>query len=355
MPFTQDNRLLAVDTPLGSNELLLTAFKGKEGISRLFEFDLAMLSENHSVSFEAIIGQNVTISVTLSDGGKRYFNGIVSSFSQGRGGGQQGGDPRFSYYGAKVVPWTWLLTTTADSRIFRKKSVPDIIKQIFNEKGLTDFSDRHTKTYNPREYCVQYRETDFNFISRLMEEEGIWYFYEHDNGKHTMVLADSSAQHKPCPNQSDAHYQISAGGWMARDVVTGFEKIKEIRAGKYTLNDYDFKKPKTDLKSEVPTKEPVTSQPLPPPEREIYDHPGLYETKSDGDRLTKLRMEEEETQITKIHGSSVCRAFTSGYRFTILDHYRGDMNNKDYVFVTIEHNASHATEYSGTDALSGDE
>ena len=134
MVYTQEHRLIAIDTPLGKDVLLLTGFSGNEGISQLFNFELGLLSENHSVAFPDIIGKNVTVSVKLADGDKRYFNGIVSRFCQLRGGGEAGGDPRFSHYTATMVPWPWLLTRTADSRIFQKLSIPDIVEKIFGEK-----------------------------------------------------------------------------------------------------------------------------------------------------------------------------------------------------------------------------
>ncbi len=335
MPYRQENRLIAIDTPLGKDVLLLAGFRGTEGISRLFSFELNMLSEKHNIAFEDIIGKNVTISVVLADEDKRYFNGLISRFSQGRGGGEVGGDPRFSHYRATMVPWPWLLTRTADSRIFQKLSVPDIVEKIFKEKGFSDFKVKLHNSYEKRDYCVQYRETDFNFVSRLLEEEGIHYFFEHEDGKHTLVLADAPQENKPCPKQKTARYQISAGGWLEEDVITGLEKMQEIRPGKYSLSDFNFEIPNTGLEVNVPGK-----QKLGPGEREVYDYPGLYTKKAEGDRLAKIRMEEEEAQITKIAGSSNCRAFTSGYRFTLSDFYRTDMNNKDYVLTSLEHEAN---------------
>jgi type VI secretion system secreted protein VgrG len=335
MPYTQENRLIAIDTPLGKDVLLLAGFRGTEGLSRLFSFELNILSENHNISFEDIIGKNVTISVVLADEDKRYFNGLISRFSQGRGGGEAGGDPRFSHYRAAMVPWPWLLTRTADSRIFQKLSVPDIVEKIFKEKGFSDFKVKLHDSYEKRDYCVQYRETDFNFVSRLLEEEGIHYFFEHEDGKHTLVLADAPQENNPCPKQKTARYQISVGGWLEEDVITGLEKMQEIRPGKYSLSDFNFEIPNTGLEVNVPSK-----QKLGPGEREVYDYPGLYTKKTEGDRLAKIRMEEEEAQITKIAGSSNCRAFTSGYRFTLSDFYRSDMNNKDYVLTSLEHEAN---------------
>lgn len=342
MAYTQENRLITIDTPLGKDVLLLTGFSGTEGISNLFSFELDMVSENHSITFKDIIGKSVTVSITLPEGDKRFFSGIISRFSQGSGGGEAGGDPRFSYYTATMVPWLWLLTRTADSRIFQKLSVPDIVEKVFGEKGFLDYKVLLDGTYEPRDYCVQYRETDFNFISRLLEDEGIFYFFEHEQGKHTLVLADAPDKHKPCPKQESARYQISAGGWLEQDVITALEWMQEIQAGKYTLSDYNFEIPGTDLKVEAPSQ-----QALGPGEREIYDYPGEYDKRSGGERLANIRMQEQEASITTVTGSSVCRAFTSGYRFDLQDYYRDDMNNKPYVLISLDHGATEPVGVSG--------
>jgi type VI secretion system secreted protein VgrG len=342
MIYTQENRFIAIDTPLGPDVLLLAGFSGTEGLSSLFGFELDLLSENHSIVFSDIIGKNVTVSVTLADGDKRFFNGIVSRFSQGRGGGEAGGDPHFSYYSATMVPWLWLLTRTADSRIFQKLSVPDIVEQIFGEKGFSDYKMLLNDSYEKRDYCVQYRETDFNFISRLLEDEGIFYFFEHEQGKHTLVLADAPDKHRPCPKQASARYQISAGGWLEDDVITGLEWMQEIQVGKYTLSDFNFEIPSTSLKVEAPSQ-----QSLGPGEREIYDYPGEYTKRAGGDRLANIRMQEEEAKITTVTGSSVCRAFTSGYRFDLLEYFRDDMNNKPYVLASVNHEVTEPVGVSG--------
>ncbi|MBW2737600.1 MAG: type VI secretion system tip protein VgrG, partial [Deltaproteobacteria bacterium] len=299
----------------------------------------------HNIKFEDIIGKNVTVSIILADGDKRFFNGIISSFSQGSGGGETGGDPHFSHYTATMVPWFWLLTRTADSRIFQKLSVPDIVEKIFTEKEFLDYKLLLNDSYEKRDYCVQYRETDFNFISRLLEEEGICYFFEHEEKKHTLILADASDKFKPCPKQESARYQISAGGWLEEDVITSMEKMQEIRPAKYSINDFNFEIPGTDMKVDVSTK-----QMLGPGEREIYDYPGLYTKKAQGERLTTIRMEEEETKITTITGSSDCRAFTSGYRFDLLEYFREDMNNKPYVLVSVNHGATEPVGGSGQES-----
>ena len=333
--YTHENRLIAIETPLGPDVLLLREFSGTESVSRLFSYRLTLLSENHRIAFADIIGKNVTLSIQLNSGEKRFINGIVASFSQSGSGTERIETSTFSQYSATLVPWPWLLTRTSDIRIFQELSVPDIIKKIFQEKGLSDFSLRLHDQYEKKVYCVQYRETDFNFVSRLMEEEGIYYFFEHEARKHTLVLADSTADHPPCPGQGTARYQQTEGAFLDEDVISALEVKQEIRAGKFTLNDYNFETPQTKL-----TAEAVSRVELGPGEREIYDYPAEYEKRPQGDRLAKIFMEGEEAQIMSISGSGNCRAFRTGYRFELQDYFRDEMNNKSYVLTEISHAAA---------------
>lgn len=175
---TQKDRQLAVHTPLGEDVLLLSSFTGHECISRLFCYSLEMLSEDHAIAARDIVGKNVTFSVRRADGEPRYFNGFVSRFSAGDG------ETGLRRYTAEVVPWLWFLTQTADCRIFQNRTVPQIIERIFQDLGFKDFESTGIRGEHPaREYCVQYRETDFNFVSRLMEEEGIFHFFRHEDGQ----------------------------------------------------------------------------------------------------------------------------------------------------------------------------
>lgn len=351
--YTQENRLLAIETPLGPDALLLTDFRGKEGLSSLFGFELKLLSGNHDIPFEDIIGKNVTVSIRLEDGNLRYFNGLVSSFRQASGD-QPGRENQLTYdCTATMVPWLWLLTRTADSRIFQELSVPDIIEKIFSDHGFSDFSFRLHSNYEIRNFAVQYRETDFNFISRLLEEEGIFYYFEHEEDKHTLILSDSPDEHHPCLGQESVSFQINTQGAPQEDVITHIEVMKEIRAGKYSLSDFNFETPSTDLEVSADSK-----QNLGPGEREIYDFPGEYPKRNEGDRLVNIRMEEEEAQITTINGESNCRAFTSGYRTKLVDYHRDDMNEKEFVLVRLEHRASQEGSYrsgesSGSESVTG--
>jgi len=180
--FTQDKRVIKITTPLGPDVLLLAGFSGQEAISSLFEFHLDLLAENRrQINFDELLGKKVAVEVMLPDDEKRYFSGHLNSFSQGAR------DQRFTRYRAEMVPQFWFLTRNAQSRIFQHLTVPDILKKVLQGVDVTfELKD----TYQPRDYCVQYRESDFNFASRLMEEEGIYYFFKHAADSHKMVLAD---------------------------------------------------------------------------------------------------------------------------------------------------------------------
>ena len=343
MPYTQENRLISITTPLGKDVLLLAGFTGHEAISRLFSFHLDLLSEHGPIDFEKIIGKNVTISVTQANNTQRYFNGIVSHFAQ------SGSDARFTHSQMEVVPWTWLLTRFADCRIFHNKQVGDIVEQVLSDHGFQDYKFLLNGNYSAMEYCVQYRETDFNFISRLMEQNGIFYFFQHEKGKHTMVIADSSTAHEPCPGQKSAGYNLVSGGIDEVDTVNSWNIEQELRSGKYTLTDYNFKTPSANLTASEPSVIHVGGN----AKFEIFDFPGDYTTRAGGSALAKLRMQEEEAGHLVATGSSVCRAFTTGYKFDLTDHHQASMN-VSYVLTEIQHIASSGDTYTLSGGGSGE-
>ena len=321
--YTQDGKLFKIDTPLGKDVLLLRGFKGTEGISRLFSFALDLLSENSSISFSDIVGKNVTISLKQPDGSYRYLNGIISRFAQHATGEE------FTSYSAEMVPWLWLLTRNADCRIFKNKSIPDIITQVFSDLGFNDYTNSLQASYDPREYCVQYRESSFNFVSRLMEQYGIFYFFKHEQGRHTLVMGDSPTAHSACPVQSSVRY-IPVSGGLDEDLITEWRIEQELRTGKYSHTDYNFKTPSTGLMTSEPTIHEVGGN----SKLEIYDYFGEHLTKDAGQSLAKIRIQEEEAQHLVAHGRSHCRMFVSGYKFTLEEHQRKDMNT-DYVLTEI--------------------
>ena len=169
MALTQQDREVEIITPLGKDVLLLQDMTVSEELGRLFTIDAEVLSKEN-ISFEDLLGQNVSIRVNLAES-KRFFNGYVSGMSQAVDEGH------YARYNITLKPWFWFLTRTSDCKIFQNQTVPDIFKQVCNGLGFTDIEDKLTASYRTWEYCVQYRETDFNFLSRLLEQEGIYYYF----------------------------------------------------------------------------------------------------------------------------------------------------------------------------------
>jgi type VI secretion system secreted protein VgrG len=338
MAVTQDTHRIAISTPLGKDVLLLRGLSGSEAVSQIFRFDLDLLSEKDSIKFQDVVGKSVTVQINTADGGKRYLNGFLSAFSQGPQ------ERHLTAYQAQMVPWLWFLTRTADCRIFQNQKVPDIIQKIFTDLKFHDFELRLYGTYTPRDYCVQYRETDFNFVSRLMEEEGISYFFDHQDGKHVLVLADDPAAYKPCPNQETARYSFyGPGATYQDDLVTEWHYYEEFRPGAWAQTDYNFETPSTSLAVTVNGKNPY----------EIYEYPGEHNVRSLGDRLSKIRLQEQTVPAVVSRGTSTCRNFRSGFQFTLQGHYRSDLNQK-YLITAVRHNANQGGNYE-VGAPGGDE
>lgn len=346
MMFTQEDRLMSISTPLGADVLLLTGFSGREEISRMFSYSLELVSEDNDIAPMDIIGKNVTVKVALEDGRTRYINGVIAQFTQTRVGGEDEQVLQNSTYAATLVPWLWFANRGVNSRIYQGKDVKQIVEQVCTRWESKDYRmDGLTGEYQPREYCVQYRETDFNFICRLLEEEGIYFYFAHEDGKHTLVLADNPQEHKPCPVQDVVRCQLSGGATVLTEgVITGMGWNQEVRFGKYTLKDYNYLTPATDLKVEV-----GEQQRSGPDEREYYLYPARYTTRSEGERLVNLRMQAEEARVKTMHGVSNCRTFASGYRFNLQEHPRADLNGKPYVITSVTHQARQPIGGSGED------
>lgn len=326
MTHTQTNRRIAIATPLGKDVLLLRGFTGSEAVSQPFHFDLDLLSENDSIKFQDIVGKNVTLRIHDIDGAERHWNGFISRFAQG------GQDRRFTSYRAQMVPWLWFLTRTADCRIFQNKAIPDILQKVFADLGFKDFELRLYGTFAPRDYCVQYRETDFNFVSRLMEEEGIYYYFKHQEGKHTLIVANDPAAHEACPGQETVRYDSrgsASGGIAYEDVVTEWQQYEEFRPGAWAQTDYNFETPSTNLAVTVNGRNPY----------EIYEYPGEHGVRAEGDRLARIRLQEQTAACVVTQGASGCRHFTSGFKVTLSDHYRSDAN-QPYLLTSVRHIAT---------------
>ncbi len=203
--YTQASRYLSVTTPAGADVLLLRSCRGEEGLSTPFQFNLDMVSENSAVDFSAIVGKGATVKIESSNNATRYVHGIMTRFVQA---GSTGGGV-FTVYHGELRPWFWLLRMASDNCVYQQKSTIDIVKAVFDGLGFSDYKDSTTGTYSPRDYAVQYGESSFDFVSRLLEEDGIHYFFEHADGKHTLVLADDSDAHTDCLGPTAIRYSKS--------------------------------------------------------------------------------------------------------------------------------------------------
>jgi type VI secretion system secreted protein VgrG len=323
MPLNQDTRSLAITTPLADNVLALRSFSIREQLGRLFQIDAELSSEDGGIDLDDVVGNNVTIRLSLSQGGDRFFNGFVSRLTQVA---DQSG---YAHYRATIVPWLWFLTRTADCRIFQTQSAPDIIEAVFKGHGFHDYKLSLSGSYVTRDYCVQYRETDFNFVSRLMEQEGIYYFFQHENGKHTLVLADSISAHSPYTGYEEITFNRVDTGASDREVITDWTMEKEAQPVACALNDFDFTKPKTSLRSNT-----NVSRPYGAAQFEIYDYPGEYVDPSEGDRLSGVRLDELQTQYQTLYGQASARGVVTGSTFTLKNHPRDDQND-DYLVTGV--------------------
>lgn len=330
---TQFGRLLHLtNAPVPDDVLLPRAFQGVEEISRLFLFDVELLAEHFkadAIDPKALLGQPVTISAALTSdyrgGPRRPFNGIVRRFTHGEE------DPRFVQYRMELVPWLWLLTLTSDCRIFQDLTVPEIVKQLFEEfraeyPTLVSFRFALTGTYTKLDYCVQYRETDFDFVSRLLEQEGICWWFEHSEDAHTLVLTDTRNGHPPCPDQPAARYEPRGGYGERENTVTGFTLDRELRSDRWTMRDYHFQMPGRTLHVTRATDSAAGDR------REVFDYPGRYAERfhkpeerlnkvgDEGDRLVGWRMQQTASSGLVGRGASYCWGFTPGYRFELEQH-----------------------------------
>jgi type VI secretion system secreted protein VgrG len=316
---TQKDRLFRVDTPLGTDVLLLQRFAGEEGVSTPFHYTLDLLSEEEAIDPADLLRKPMTVTIELMDG-TRQIHGLVRRFVQ------LGQADELTMYQAEIVPWFWFLGLSHDCKIFQGKSVLEIVQEVFDGLKYSDYDIRCSQSYDPRPYCVQYRETHLNFVSRLFEEEGIFYFFEHSDDKHLLVVADANDAAKPCPGQEKARMAVEARS--DEDLVTELRVESHVHIGAITLRDYDFTRPSLSLQSSA-TGEGV---------EEVYDYPGRYADLSAGERYARILLQEGQHRGQLVHGESTCRAFRSGYRFGLDEHYRPDAN-QDYVLLHVRQRA----------------
>jgi type VI secretion system secreted protein VgrG len=331
--FHEGSRLLRFYSPLeGDKALLVETVTGEARLSSPYRFTLGLLSKSSSIDLQDLLGKNVSVGVRLADGSEHFINGYVNVFGFTRS------DGGFAFYHAEIVPWLAFLQRRTNSRIFQDASVVDVLTQIFSSDygSLAAYEFRTARTYLPENYIVQYDETDEHFASRLMEKYGLFYYFEHSEEGHVMVISDDSRDSSFCPPQS-AHADIEFNGgnrWHDRDAVTAFTARRVLQPTKVALNTFDFKSPNTVQYVELPT----AARQGDVPTLEVYDgNPAFsYKDRDSGEREAQLRMEAMEWQAKLFAGESDCRGLAPGHSFKLHGHHWFDVTDeKDNDFLVI--------------------
>ncbi len=324
--------------------LVIQTFAGSEQMSQMFQYELELVSTKRDVAFDQIVGKGCTVTFDLPEDRQRFFHGIISRFSQTPGAGA------YSRYQAVVVPKLWLMTQKSNCRIFQKTDYPtiaDVIFGLLDENEIAYESHLDTSLYRPWEYIVQYRETDFGFISRLMEQEGMYYYFRHEDGNHTLVLCDSPSRHDAFEGYAEIPYGTGeATGPMEQ--ITEWRIEKQVQPAGYRMGDFDFKNPQPSLQSS-PNESDFTQE-----EHELFEYPGEFTDEqtadfvdhaSHGERYAQARIQEIRAQSETFRGTGDARGLCTGCKFTLTEDFRGETGNEylvtsaDYRIETGEYEA----------------
>src|SRR5215469_6518081 len=312
------NWSLQLTTPLGADVLWLECLEGTEYLSEPFLFELSTLTEQDSVDASALVGKPAHVTLVDGDGNKRYIHGIVTQFSQ---------DERRCT--AELRPWIWMLSLTSDCRIFQNKTVPDILTAVFGDCGQTDYRSDLALSYSALDYCVQFQETAFEFVSRLMEEAGIAYYFAHSESAHTLVMIDDPSKYPACPHADSLPFLPLPDDrdWLTDVRVSSASLSRRVATAKFQTDDYNFITPSTELKATAGNGS-----------WQIYEYPGRYTAKSNGDTVAKRRMEEIEALVKQLSGTSPLRHMSAGATFTMTKHPSAAFNGK-YALYSVQHSA----------------
>jgi type VI secretion system secreted protein VgrG len=316
---------ITLATPLPPEDLRFASVTATEGLSTLGEARLNMISPKESIDPHALLGKPVTVKMTLRDDAKRYLHGYVTRFAL------TGHSGRFYTYQAVVRPWLWFLKQTVDCRIFQEQSVPDIVKKVFEDHRIANFEFKLFRSYRKWTYCVQYRESDYDFVARLLEHEGIYWYVQHGDGQHKLVLVDSQTAHDAAPNyESLPFYENGSSAPPDTEYVSRWRFSSSVAPGQVTLRSYDFERPSTDLK--VDKTHARASHDL--ADYEVFDYQGDYIQAADGRQLSEDRLDEMHTQALVQQGDSNAQGIEVGRLLKLTSHPR-ENQNAEYLVTAI--------------------
>lgn len=331
-------RTVQVHTVLSAEQLKFRAMRGREALSQLFEFEVEMVSPSFNLDLKKLLGTSLTIEVT--DGGApRFLNGTVVRFELVGRANETG---RHYVYRALVQPWLWYLTRTTDCRIFQNKSVPEVLDEVLGKYGF-EFEKRLTGNYRPWEYCVQYQESDFAFVSRLMEHEGIAYHFEHASNSHLLVLADDTGGYRKLPGYATIPYRPRDRVLHAMEpCIDQWRVAEQITSGRVMLDDFDFKKSRASLQSvrQDPKGHDHSTY-------EVYEWLGGYSEHQQGDTYAKIRLQELQCAHELAAGHTNVVGMAPGYLFE-MTHCPRESDNREYLVTETRYDLQEPEYSTGT-------
>lgn len=323
------NRSVRMKSVLPESVVSLKNARVEEGLSRLTETRIEFLSSDMQLDLQKVLGTRITLEVDGEDEAQGFSGLCISAEYVGLYQGML-------HIVAEVRPWLWMLTRTRNSRIYQEKTAHEIIKSVLSDHGFSaDLSDKVQGSYLTRTYCVQYRETDFDFISRLMEEEGIYYYFQQVGDKEKLVLCDDVSAHMPVPGNAEIEFHFAEPEYRRRkDHIFEWTEATHLTSGKVTLDDYFFETPRSELK---------TTRAIPKGQHsykdfELYDHPGRYTTSAHGNARSRVRMQAEAVRHLKSHGIGNVRGLRVGRTFRLKGHDRvGKVAPNDFLILNAVH------------------
>ncbi|KPF63519.1 type VI secretion system Vgr family protein [Porphyrobacter sp. AAP60] len=349
---TSEYREIRLAVGLGGEQVEYVSLSTREELSNPFEVELQIVATLGEIDLAPHIGEPVSVTVYEEQDIVRYFNGLLVEAAHL----DEDGDG--FHYNLSLRPFTHFMASKRGFAIFQEKTVIDIIKDVFASAGISDYELRVTESYEPFEYCVQYGESDFHFLSRLMEQEGLYYFFEHSEEKHLMVICDKASTHKPGKHPTIAFnaaaetaqaYHVSAdlgghhalGTWAERVASSGHEQV--------ALRDYDFKKPvdAVDGKAVDESQHPKDAQ-------EHYDYPGQFITAARANRLSKVRLEEFRARRRTFIGRTTAKSLCAGATIKVSNHPVARFND-EYLIVATQHTLRAQNYHSGTGNMGQDD
>ena len=318
-------RVVRAHTPLPPEQLKFRGMHGAESLSQLFELEVELVSESYTLDMKSLLGKPLTLEIEIASSTPRYLSGHITRCVLV---GRENNTSRYTIYRATVRPWLWYLTQTSDNKIFQNKNVPDVIREVLKDYSYpVEF--KLMDTYRNWEYCVQYQETDYAFICRLMEHEGIYFWFKHDNGKHTLVLSDDVTQHEPVSDYEQIPYYGPDRITIPREEhIAKWEVAEQITPGAFATTDYHPLTPAASLEARRNNPGAYDHGDL-----EMYEWQGGYTNPDDAEHYTRVRLEDLQSRQEQSSGSSNARGLAPGHLFTLRNHPR-QAENREYLVVS---------------------